>query len=193
MAAAAGGCWYGMGTCDAAGGSWYCGWGGGNSCVSFLGGNGGTGGGRGDGVLFDNGLNRFTECEDTDGDVGPSSSLLSSHRKLKSSSITSVYFCSGPGSVDGNNEDCVTVGGGCVTATVVGGGCVTATVVGGGCVTATVVGGGCVTATVVGGSCVTAPGAVGREMVMGMEVGMEEGPGWTAACGVEKSFSIIIN
>ena len=113
------------------------------------------------------------ESEDTDGDVGPSSSLLSSHRKLKSSSITSVYFCSWPGSVDGNNEDCVTVGGGCVTATVVGG--------------------GCVTATVAGGSCVTAPGAVGREMVMGMEVGMEEGPGWTAACGVEKSFSIIIN
>ena len=161
---AAGGCWYGMGTCDAAGGSWYCGWGGGgNSCVSFLGGNGGTGGGRGDGVLFDNGLNRFTECEDTDGDIGLSSSLLSSHRKLKSSSITSVYFCSGPGSVDGINEDCVTVGGGCVTATVVGGGCV------------------------------TAPGAVGREMVMGMEVGMEEGLGWTAACGVAKSFSIIIN
>ena len=89
-----------------------------------------------DGVLFDNGLNRFTESEDTDGDVGPSSSLLSPHRKLKSSSITSVYFCSGPGSVDGNNGDCV-------TATVADCGSVTVTVVDGGCVTATVAGGSC--------------------------------------------------
>ena len=85
------------------------------------------------------------------------------------------------------------MGGGCVTGTVVGGGCVTATVVGGSCVTGTVVGRGCVTGTVVGGSCVPAPGAVGREMVMGMEVGTEEGPGWTAVCGVTKSFSIIVN
>ena len=173
-----------MGTCDAAGGSWYCGWGGGNSCVSFLGSNGGTGGGMWDGVLFDNGLNRFTESEDTDGDVGPSSSLLSPHRKLKSPSITSVYFCSGPGSVDGNNGDCV-------TATVADCGSVTVTVVDGSCVTATVAGGSCVTAIVAGSGCVTAPGAVGREIVMGMEDGMEEGPGWTAVCGVAKSFSMI--
>ena len=63
---------------------------------------------------------------------------------------------------------------------------------GGGCATATVAGGGCATATVAGGACVTATGVgphVGREMVMGME----EGPGWTEACVVPNSFSMIIN